>query len=247
MDPIIGQIILFGGNFAPRGWAMCNGQLMSIAQNSALFSLLGTMYGGDGQNTFALPDLRGRAPIGMGQGPGLSNIQQGEKAGTPTVTLLQTQMPAHQHLVDTKGLQASLNTTASGTLTGTGAFPAISVTVIGDVAIPVNTVGGIRVINQTDPSKGVLAPTAAATYASAPTPNMVYSGSAVPVTNGKANIPATNVPVSGSVSVPIQASAPITGNAGTTVAGGSQPHDNMSPYLGMNYCIALEGIYPSRQ
>jgi microcystin-dependent protein len=244
MDPIIGQIILFAGTFAPRGWLSCEGQLLPIAQNQALFSLLGTTYGGNGQVTFALPDLRSRVPVGMGQGPGLSNIAQGEKAGTPTVTLLPTQMPAHQHLVDPKGLQASLNATASGTVTGTGAFPATSVPVTGDVAIPVNTLGALAT-NRNNPSQGVLATTATSIY-SASTPNGTYSGAAVPVTNGKANIPATNVPVSGSVSVPIQASAPVTGNATTTIAGGSQPHDNMQPYLGMMYIIATEGIYPSR-
>ena len=81
MEPFIGQIMLFAGNFAPRGWALCNGQLMSIAQNSALFSILGTTYGGDGHTTFALPDLRGRAPIHFGQGPGLSNYDLGQHGG----------------------------------------------------------------------------------------------------------------------------------------------------------------------
>src|SRR5215217_7886099 len=98
-EPFIGQITQVGFTFAPRGWALCNGQILSIAQNTALFSLLGTTYGGNGQTTFALPDLRGRAPIGPGQGPGLSPRSLGEQSGTENVTLLQSQMPAHNHTV----------------------------------------------------------------------------------------------------------------------------------------------------
>lgn len=97
MEPFIGQITMVGFNFAPRGWAMCNGQLLPIVQNQALFSLLGTMYGGDGITTFGLPDLRGRCAIGMGQGAGLSSYAQGEMAGVENVTLISTQMPSHTH------------------------------------------------------------------------------------------------------------------------------------------------------
>jgi microcystin-dependent protein len=97
MEPFIGQIMAFGGNFAPRGWALCNGQLMSIAQNSALFSILGTTYGGDGVTTFGLPDLRGRLPMGWGNGPGLTPRQIGETAGAESVTLTINNMPAHNH------------------------------------------------------------------------------------------------------------------------------------------------------
>lgn len=97
MEPFLGQVMLFAGNFAPRGWAFCNGQLMSIAQNTALFSILGTTYGGDGITTFALPDLRGRSPVAWGQGPGLSPIDIGEKAGTESVTLALGNMPIHTH------------------------------------------------------------------------------------------------------------------------------------------------------
>lgn len=99
MEPFIGQIMMFAGNFAPRGWAFCNGQLLSIAQNTALFSILGTTYGGDGKTTFALPDLRGRAPLHWGHGPGLSNRNLGESGGQETVTLTVDQMPAHGHLL----------------------------------------------------------------------------------------------------------------------------------------------------
>lgn len=99
MDPLIGEIIMFAGTFAPRGWAFCNGQLLSIAQNSALFSILGTTYGGDGITTFALPDLRGRVAIQPGTGPGLSNYVLGERAGTESNTLTISQLPAHNHML----------------------------------------------------------------------------------------------------------------------------------------------------
>lgn len=93
MDPFIGQLILFAGNFAPRGWAFCNGQLLPISNYSALFSLLGTTYGGDGRTTFALPDLRGRVPVSPGQGPGLTNVRQGESFGAETTSLLTSNLP----------------------------------------------------------------------------------------------------------------------------------------------------------
>ena len=98
MDPFIGEIVMFAGNFAPRGWALCDGQLLSISANQALFSILGTTYGGDGRTTFALPDLRGRAPIHPGTGPGLSTYRLGQRGGTETVTLNQLQIPSHTHI-----------------------------------------------------------------------------------------------------------------------------------------------------
>jgi microcystin-dependent protein len=97
MEPFIGTIIQFGGNFAPRGWAFCDGQLLPISQNSALFSILGTTYGGDGQTTFALPDLRGRVAIHPGTGPGLRPYTLGEKGGQESVTLTVNNMPSHNH------------------------------------------------------------------------------------------------------------------------------------------------------
>src|SRR5947209_666152 len=96
-DPFLAEIRMFGGNFAPTGWALCNGQLMSISQNTALFSLLGTTYGGDGRVTFGLPNLQGSTPMQQGQGPGLSTRYLGETAGEPYVTLLQSEMPMHTH------------------------------------------------------------------------------------------------------------------------------------------------------
>lgn len=97
MDPFVAEIRMFAGNFAPNGWAFCNGQLMPISQNTALFSLIGTVYGGDGKTTFALPNLGGTSPMQQGQGSGLSLRQIGEQGGTPTVTLLNSEMPAHTH------------------------------------------------------------------------------------------------------------------------------------------------------
>src|SRR5205809_449207 len=113
MDPLLGEIRMFGGNFAPRGWALCNGQLLSIAQNTALFSILGVTYGGNGQTTFGLPNLQGRVAMHWGQGPGLSPHTLGETAGAETVTLLSTQMPMHTHTL-------SASTAAGGTDDPTG-------------------------------------------------------------------------------------------------------------------------------
>ncbi|QUL37814.1 phage tail protein [Erythrobacter sp. JK5] len=97
MEGYLAQIIMFGGNFAPRNWAFCHGQLLAISSNSALFSLLGTAYGGDGRTTFGLPDLRGRVPIGQGAGPGLPNNILGQKGGSPTTTLTVANLPPHNH------------------------------------------------------------------------------------------------------------------------------------------------------
>ena len=180
-EPYIAEIYMFAGNFAPRGYAFCQGQLLSIAQNTALFSLLGTTYGGNGQTTFGLPDLRGRAPVGTGQGPGLGNIDLGELAGAPSTTLTVASMPAHTHAV-----------------TGT-------------VSQPSSSAAG----NADSPNGGIPA-------GSATDENYTAAGSA----NG-ALAPAT-----------------VTVTAGPT--GGSQPFNNMQPYLGINFTIALEGIYPSR-
>src|SRR4051794_30340022 len=129
--PFIGQISLFGGNFAPRGWAFCNGQLLAVSQNTALFSILGTTYGGNGQTTFALPDLRGRVPVHFGQGPGLSPYQLGEVGGTETTTLNVNQLPPHTHAVApaaSNNVQTSNrpvdNVPARGGAHGGGAHPA---------------------------------------------------------------------------------------------------------------------------
>jgi microcystin-dependent protein len=122
MNPFIGLICMFGGNFAPRGWAFCDGQLLSIAQNTALFSILGTTYGGDGRTTFALPDLRGRVAMHPGNGPGLSPKNLGQRGGTETNTLNQLQLPSHNH---TASGTVNLGT-ASNAASGSGAFLPIS-------------------------------------------------------------------------------------------------------------------------
>lgn len=119
-DQYLGEIRMFGGNFAPTGWALCNGQLVSISQNAALFSILGTTFGGDGVQTFGLPDLRGRAPLHWGQGTGLSTYTLGEQTGTETVTLLQNQMPAHTHQVNASSSNGS-SASAHGAVPATAA------------------------------------------------------------------------------------------------------------------------------
>lgn len=187
MEGYIAVLWLFAGNFAPRGWAFCQGQILSIAQNTALFSLLGTTYGGNGQTTFALPDLRGRVPVGAGQGPGLPSVNLGEVSGEPTHTLIITEMPAHNHTTQVT-VRAS---------DGTG--------------------------NPTPTTTNV------------PTNN--YLTAPVDSRNNAVNIYTTT--------------SNTTLNANSTqvvvgIAGGSQPHNNMQPYLGMNYVICMEGLFPSR-
>ena len=170
-DPFLGEIKLFAGNFAPRGYALCQGQLLSIAQNSALFSILGTTYGGNGVNTFALPDLRGRVPVQPGQGPGLSSYTLGEMAGVESTTLTSNNMPIHTHS-------------------------------LGAVAGPGNT--------------------------NSPVSAFLAAGS-----------PEANPYAVGSASTTLSTQA-----IGT--AGGSQPFSLLQPYLCLNFIIALEGIFPSR-
>jgi microcystin-dependent protein len=121
--PYLGQINMFGGNYAQRGFAMCNGQLISIAQNTALYSLLGTTYGGDGVQTFGLPDLRSRLPLDWGQGPGLSNYVLGQRGGQETVTLTQSQIPAHTHTMYATTANASSNTPSGVPATPTQGSP----------------------------------------------------------------------------------------------------------------------------
>ena len=111
-EPFVGEIRMFGGNYAPRGWALCDGQLLPVSQNDALFSLLGTTYGGDGRTTFGLPDMRGRLPLHQGHGPGLSDRRLGSKGGEEAVELTQTQIPPHNHTFN------AMNTSATATVAG---------------------------------------------------------------------------------------------------------------------------------
>lgn len=176
-EPFIGEVTLFGGNFAPRLYAFCNGATLSIAQNTALFSLIGTIYGGNGQTTFALPNLAGRAAVGQGQGPGMSVRVMGEQFGVETVTLTQNQIPGHVH--------------------------------------------GMVLVAQNDPAKRSHSPSSGNALSVASNTSVLNF-----VPNGQANT---------------QFAPGMTGPAG-----GSQPHENRQPYLGLSYCIAVQGIFPSR-
>lgn len=174
-EPFVAEIRAVAFNFPPTGWAACDGQILPISQNTALFSLLGTIYGGNGKSTFALPDLQGRAPMQQGQGPGLSLRDLGETGGSATVTLLADEIPQHTH-----GLLA-----ASGNATTNN---------------PTNNVW--------------------ATTGTRRTTSNTY----------------TNVHQSGAAMSP----------AALSTAGSSQPHNNMPPYLALNFVIALQGVYPPR-
>lgn len=122
MDPFIGEVKLFAGSFAPRGWAFCDGQLLSVSQNTALFSIIGTAFGGDGRTTFALPDLRGRVPLGPRHGAGLSNYIEGQKGGTENVTLTTAQMPNHSHSLNANSNPGTTNVPTNHVLANTAAF-----------------------------------------------------------------------------------------------------------------------------
>ena len=125
-EPYIAQITLFAGTFPPRGWAFCNGQILSIAQNTAPFSLIGTTYGGNGQTTFALPDLRGRVPLHAGQGPGLTNRTLGEMGGEEAVTLTQPQIPQHSHTANATSEDATSSKPGGAVPAGGGGYGATS-------------------------------------------------------------------------------------------------------------------------
>lgn len=164
MDPFIAQIMMFAGNFAPRGWAFCNGQILSIAQNTALFSLIGTTYGGNGQTTFGLPDLRSRFAMHAGQGPGLTFRSLGQTGGTETNTLSLTQMPTHNHGA-TLHAETAAGTTASptnrmlaiptgGNLIYTDSVPASNIAMHPD-SIVVGSTGAGQPVNNMPPFQTV--------------------------------------------------------------------------------------------
>ena len=157
-EPILGEIRMFAGNFAPTGWAFCQGQLLPIAQNQALFSLLGTTYGGDGRTTFALPDLRGRVPVGFGQGPGLSNRVIGEQFGSELVTLNINQMPSHNHTVNAVTTEGNLNLPTNSLPANTKALDKEYSDANANTtmkATMVNPTGGNQPFGVTQPSLGV--------------------------------------------------------------------------------------------
>jgi len=190
MEPFLSMILLWPCNFNPRGWAFCQGQLLSIAQNTALFSLLGTTYGGNGQTTFALPDFRGRVPVGVGQGPGTSMYDLGQVGGTESTALTINQMPAHTHTVAVTLTVKASNAQASDS-----------------------------------------APTATVNTPAAPYDTL----NATPIAGYNNQAPNTALNIGGG------AASGVTG-----VAGNSQPVPIMQSYLAVNYIIALEGIFPSR-
>ena len=135
-DPFIAEIIMFGGNFNPRGWALCDGQLLAISSNSALFSILGTTYGGDGRTTFALPDLRGRSAVHPGTGPGFSTIRLGQSGGAENTTLNVNQMPSHSHTASTTAALNGLNAAGNSVSPGGNSLASKSRTNIYNAAAP---------------------------------------------------------------------------------------------------------------
>lgn len=154
MDPLLGSIILFAGNFAPRGWAFCDGSLLPISQNSALFAIIGTTYGGDGVQTFALPDLRGRAPIAPGAGPGLSNRNLGETGGAESTVLTANQLPAHTHAIEAvSGDAVQDGPRAIGVRRGTRTAPATTAVTGTSAAVP--TISPFLAINYIIATEGV--------------------------------------------------------------------------------------------
>ena len=223
MDAFLGTIMAVGFNYAPRGWALCQGQLLSIAQNSALFSLLGTNYGGDGQTTFALPDLRGRTAVGTGTGPGLAPVAQGEVFGSNATTVSVTgaamvtidaaHLPKHTHPVGIAGNQLSATSTLNAT-TSTGTATPAEGAALGSGG------GGPGAAN-------------------------IYVGNGVPP-NVALNASSVTTKLGGQIDT---ATAENAGGAGAFAApvsaGGSA--SVMQPSLGLNYIICLEGIYPSRE
>jgi len=173
-DQFVAEIRIFGFNFPPVGWAFCNGQVLPLSQNTALFSLLGTNYGGDGKSTFALPNLQGSVPLQQGEGPGLSLYDLGETGGQTTVTLISSELPAHTHALECS-------------------------TAVGDQTSPVGHVPAVPPAQRGQ--------------------------------NFYADAPGTKPAMNANL---------------LAVAGGNLPHNNMPPYLTLNFCIALQGVYPAR-
>lgn len=157
MTPFIGQIQPFGFNFAPRGWAFCDGQLLPIAQNTALFSLIGTTFGGDGRTTFALPDLKGRAMRGVGRGPGLNDVRWGAKAGTDNIVLSTANLPSHNHLVQGTTEDATLDEPSNAVTFGTGQviYSTETINLVSLRNTAVSNTGGGQSFNSVNPYLGI--------------------------------------------------------------------------------------------
>jgi microcystin-dependent protein len=232
---VLGEIKMYVGQTAPTNWAMCHGQMMPIADNSALYAVIGNAFGGD-STTFALPDFRNRFPMGAGVSV------MGVAGGSGSVTLAAAQMPTHSHTVNLEGAQANINTTVTGTIkegaTASGNFPEKTVPVTGgEVTIPVTSRN--RSINESEPSKGVLSPTAENTYSSGDDGSHYNKNGTL--INAVAKIPQTslNLPVSGSVNIPIQTTASVTGTVNVESTGEGQPVSITPPYLAVNYIIRV--------
>ena len=157
-SPFLGEIRLFAGNFAPRGWAFCDGQLLAVSQNDALFSLLGTTYGGDGRTTFGLPDLRGRAPVHFGNGPGLANVSLGQGFGAETATLTANQLPAHSHTLQgstNPATQSDPTSNVLGSPQGDNIYTAAGGTQVAMHADSIGNTGGNQSHQNMQPSIGI--------------------------------------------------------------------------------------------
>ena len=261
-DPFVAEIRIFAGNFAPTGWALCNGQLLSISQNTALFSLLGTSYGGDGRVTFGLPDLQGSAPMHQGQGPGLSQRFIGEQAGEQAVTLVQNEMPVHSHALNATNQPENLPDPANHTLArananayvqNPGSFTQMNGLAIGisgdgestfalpnlQSRVPIHVGPGLALGQQGGEEQVTL------------TVNQIPAhGHALNAdeNSGTQLSPTNNVLAQTQNPMMYRAIAPtLAMNANSVLpTGGSQPHDNMLPFLVVSFIIALFGIFPSR-
>ncbi len=150
-EALIGEVKLFAGNFAPKGWTLCEGQLLPISQNKALYSILGTMYGGDGKSNFALPDLRGRVPVGVGQGSGLSAVKDGQKQGTENVTLTVAQLPSHGHSLENVE-EVAIKTSPGNNNTKKLLSPVVTV---GSTTVTTKNTGGSQPVSIKQPSLGM--------------------------------------------------------------------------------------------
>ncbi|HET7864474.1 MAG TPA: tail fiber protein [Burkholderiaceae bacterium] len=221
-DPFLGEIRMVGFNYAPEGWALCNGQTMQVGQNQALFSVLGTAFGGDGRVTFGLPDLQGRSPVGSGTGAGLAPVPMGAKAGVENITLTQGQLPVHTHAAQFNGQAAPVNGSAATTVT-----------------VPVGTSAADVIVQ---PTSGGTSYLTAVTAKAGTAPVMIsglYTGTAPSGTPAKLGGVQASTSLSGLTSTSAGAVA-----VGQT--GGSQPVPTRNPYLGVCFIIATQGLYPVR-
>ncbi|MGS0536161.1 phage tail protein [Pseudoalteromonas sp. SaAl2] len=228
-NPFIGDVEIFAGTFAPRSWAMCDGQLLAISSNTALFSIIGTIYGGDGRTTMALPDLRGRAPIGFGHGPGLSSYKLGQKGGAESVHILQPYLPSMQSTVSLPSTTQSVSVSIPGqTITDVTGSANIATTQNADTGEPAAGAALATVVAGGGPDKQELI------YQTAPSSLLSL---------GNVSVDSFDIPAQENVALTLPANS-LQGTA--SFPGGNQAMDVRTPYLAMNYIIALQGLFPSR-